>query len=275
MSVLRTIESKIEGLFEGVFGRAFKTSVQPIELARKLAKEMEENRSVSVSRVYVPNEYSVYLSPEDRQAFSSYESSLLRELEKYLADHARREGFALLTEPIVIFHTDADLELGQFGIATRVVQGPGPLPSDEPPLDAAVTPPVVGPPAAPPQSAPPPAPSPEIATSATMLYSAATSSSEQPPAAAVWLELGATRIPVTGTEVEIGRSQGCAVHVDDPNVSRRHARLVNEEGLWWIVDLDSTNGTGVNGRRVRRARVGDGDRITAGSTELVFRREVS
>ena len=55
MSVLRTIESKIEGLFEGIFGRAFRTHVQPVELARKLAKEMDEHRSVSVSRVYVPN----------------------------------------------------------------------------------------------------------------------------------------------------------------------------------------------------------------------------
>ena len=54
MSVLRTIESKIEGLFEGLFGRAFRTHVQPVELARKLAKEMDEHRSVSVSRVYVP-----------------------------------------------------------------------------------------------------------------------------------------------------------------------------------------------------------------------------
>ena len=63
MSVLRAIESKIEGLFEGVFGRAFRTHVQPVELARKLAKEMDEHRSVSVSRVYVPNEYTIYLSP--------------------------------------------------------------------------------------------------------------------------------------------------------------------------------------------------------------------
>ena len=71
MSVLRSIEGSIERLFEGVFGRAFRTHVQPVELARKLAKEMDEHRSVSVSRVYVPNEYSVYLSPADRQQFVS------------------------------------------------------------------------------------------------------------------------------------------------------------------------------------------------------------
>ena len=101
MSVLRTIESKIEGLFEGVFGRAFRTHVQPVELARKLAKEMDEHRSVSVSRVYVPNEYTIYLSSADRQQFASYEGSLVGELQEYLTEHARREGYALLTPPRV------------------------------------------------------------------------------------------------------------------------------------------------------------------------------
>ena len=77
MSVFRTIESKIEGLFEGVFGRAFRTHVQPIELARKLAKEMDDHRTVSVSRVYVPNEYTIYLSPSDREQLAGYEESLV------------------------------------------------------------------------------------------------------------------------------------------------------------------------------------------------------
>jgi hypothetical protein len=72
VSVLRTIEQKIESLVEGVFGRAFRTNVQPVELARKLAKEMDDHRMVSVSRVYVPNEYTVFLSTQDREQFSSY-----------------------------------------------------------------------------------------------------------------------------------------------------------------------------------------------------------
>src|SRR3954465_15495918 len=97
MSVLRNIENRIEGLFEGVFGRAFRTHVQPVELARKLAKEMDEHRSVSVSRVYAPNKYNLYLAPADRAQFASYEGSLIGELQEYLAEHARREGYALLT----------------------------------------------------------------------------------------------------------------------------------------------------------------------------------
>ena len=125
MSVLRSIEQKIEGLFEGMFGRAFRTHVQPVELARKLAKEMDEHRTISVSRVYVPNEYSVYLSEADREQFTGYEGSLIGELQDYLVEHARRESYALLTPPKVLMLTDADLSIGEFGIATRVVQPEG------------------------------------------------------------------------------------------------------------------------------------------------------
>ena len=122
MTVLRNIEQKIEALFEGVFGRAFRTHVQPVELARKLAKEMDDHRMVSVSRVYAPNEYSVYLSPADREQFSSYEESLVNELQEYLGEHAKRESYVLLSPPKVLMNTDSDLEVGEFGIATRMVQ---------------------------------------------------------------------------------------------------------------------------------------------------------
>ena len=125
MSVLRSIEQKIEGLFEGMFGRAFRTHVQPVELARKLAKEMDEHRTISVSRVYVPNEYSVYLSETDREQFTGYEGSLVGELQDHLIEHARRESYAMLTPPKVLMLTDADLSIGEFGIATRMVQPEG------------------------------------------------------------------------------------------------------------------------------------------------------
>ena len=92
-----------------MFGRAFRTHVQPVELARKLAKEMDEHRTISVSRVYVPNEYSVYLAEADREQFAGYEGSLIGELQDYLVEHARRESYALLTPPRVLIETDDDL----------------------------------------------------------------------------------------------------------------------------------------------------------------------
>ena len=175
MSVLRTIESKIEGLFEGLFGRAFRTHVQPVELARKLAKEMDEHRSVSVSRVYVPNEYTIYLSSADRQQFASYEGSLVGELQEYLTEHARREAYALLTPPRVRFAVDDDLAVGEFGIATRVAQpedGVPSLPTPAPPPARSVSIPAA--PVAPLRHRHPPRhrPGPEPAPSTTMVYPA-------------------------------------------------------------------------------------------------------
>src|SRR5437762_2472814 len=162
MSVLRTIESKLESLFEGVFGRAFRTNAQPVELARTLVKEMDDHRSVSVSRVYVPNEHTIYLSPEDRDQRARCEDSLLEQLQDDLAEHARR-----------------------------------------------------------------------------------------------------------------GRSRDCDIQIADPNVSRRHAEVRRDGGAYVLVDLDSTNGIEVDGKRVKRLELGDGSRFTIGSTEVVFSEELA
>jgi hypothetical protein len=255
MSVLRTIESKIEGLFEGVFGRAFRTHVQPIELARKLAKEMDDHRTVSVSRVYVPNEYTIYLSTQDRQQFAGYEESLVGELEEYLAEHARRERYAVLTAPKVLVTTDDDLAVGEFGIATRLVQAaaggaraaeppPPELPLEQPQQTMIYRPPAV----AVEDEAPPP----------------------PPERAVVTLTIDGRREEITEPRVVLGRSRSCDVRLPDVNVSRRHAELRQEGATYWIIDLDSMNGTVVNGRPVERERLRDGDTITLGSTDIVF-----
>ena len=76
MSVLRNLESKLAGLVEGTFSRAFKSEVRPVEIARKLAREMEQHRVNSLSRTYAPNEYAVWLSPDDRKQFEGYERDL-------------------------------------------------------------------------------------------------------------------------------------------------------------------------------------------------------
>ena len=82
-----------------MFSRAFSSEVQPVELARKLAKEMDAHKTASVQRVYVPNEYTVFLSKQDRSKLEGYERSLEQELSGYLLEHARRRGYDLLTRP--------------------------------------------------------------------------------------------------------------------------------------------------------------------------------
>jgi hypothetical protein len=284
MSVLRTIESKIEGLFEGLFGRAFRTHVQPVELARKLAKEMDEHRSVSVSRVYVPNEYTIYLSSSDRQQFASYEGSLVGELQEYLTEHARREAYALLTPPRVKFAVDDDLAVGEFGIATRVAQPEEGVPAlpvpPAPPRSVSIP---AAPIAAAAAAPAPPAPPLESAPSTTMIYPARPASeapvespaAPEPPREVVTITLAGHAHPITSRSFVIGRSRECDLRVTDGNASRRHAEIAQEGSVYVLVDLGSTNGTELNGRKITRQELTDGDRITIGATDLIFSRSSS
>ena len=260
MAVLRNIEQKLESLFEGVFGRAFRTNVQPVELARKLVKEMDEHRSVSVSRVYVPNEYTIYLSPGDREQFASFEDSLRDELQDYLAEHDRRERYVLLTPPRVKFESDADLDIGVFGIATRLVRGskavPEGAPAEQPAPGATM---VYKPVAAPPD---------EDGAAA-----AEEPAAEVRPAAA--LLIAGRRHELDGDRIVIGRSRDCDIQVADPNVSRRHAEIRRDGDSYVLLDLDSTNGVEVGGKRVKRLELSDGSRFTIGSTEVAFSEELA
>ena len=122
MSMLRNIEAKLEGLVQGAFNRAFRTGVQPVEIARKLAREMDQHKAQSISRVYVPNHYTVWLSTQDREEFSGYEAALAKELSDHLLEHARSEGLTLVTRPTVAFETDDRLGVGEFGIQTQLLR---------------------------------------------------------------------------------------------------------------------------------------------------------
>jgi hypothetical protein len=257
MPMLRSIESKLESLFEGVFGRAFRTNVQPVELARKLIKEMDDHRNVSVSRVYVPNEYTIYLAPGDREQFASYEDQLKDELAEYLAEHARRENYVLLTPPEVQLETDEDLDVGVFGIATRMVQT-GKKAGDEPAGQAEPNATMVyKPTAAPPQ--------------ATEAASPVDLGIQREIAVLTW---DGKRHEVDKRRAVLGRSKDADLQVADPNVSRRHAEVRQEGATYWLVDLDSTNGVEVRGKRVKRLKLEDGTRFTIGSTEIAFSREL-
>jgi hypothetical protein len=252
MSVLKNLESKIAGLVEGTFSRAFRSEVRPVEIARKLAREMEEHKSLSVSRTYVPNEYSVYLSPRDRERFADYEEALTSELAGYLLEHARRERLALMSRPVVEFETDDRLGLGEFGIQTRVVNEP-PEDDHEPVAEE---------------------------SGRTMIYSTAgrvAEPLEERARARVHTALLLTdgkRLVVGPAGATIGRSRQCEVMLDDPNVSRQHAELRARGGSWVLTDLGSTNGTRLNGRRVDGPEVlKPGDEIEIGTSKIKFELE--
>ena len=251
MSVLRNLETKIADLVEGTFGRVFRSEVRPVELARGLAKEMDQHRTVSVSRVYVPNEYVVWLSPDDRGRFEGVEQEIAGELGAYLLEHARREKLALVSRPVIGFETDDRLALGEFGIQARTVR-----PTEE---DQAV----------------------QADHGRTMVYSTADRVQEplqkggrsRPSAARrAFVVAEGKRPPVAPGGAVIGRSRECEIVLADSNVSRRHAELRPAgDGGFTVADLGSTNGVRVNGRPVSGAQpLRPGDRIELGTAEVVF-----
>lgn len=277
---LRNIEQKIEGVVEKTFGRMFRSTLQPVELARRLAREMEDHKTVSVSRVYVPNQYTVYLSPADRRQFSSYESSLVLELGSYLEAHARSEGLSLLSMPRIRLETDSDLRPGEFGIACRMVDPGRPgtdAPAAAPAADASPAAEAAAP-ADEPAPEEPPAPSDPLPNEALAAVSGTqVLSPEQARAAGlvreqVTLYVSGQPFRITQKVTTMGRSRDCDIVVPDPNVSRVHAE-VRHEGLEYVlVDLGSTNGIEVNGRRVLRHSLRDGDRVSLGGADVAVER---
>jgi len=222
-----------------------------VEIARKLAKEMDAHRTASVSRVYVPNQYTVFLSPDDHERLEGYERSLAHELSAYLLEHARRHDYALLTRPEVDLDTDDRLRLGEFGIQTRLVKPPaheGEKPS-------------------------------QGEEGHTMVYSAVREREQgedkRPEAGLVAtraiVSLGDRRYVLDGPKAVVGRSKECDCVLRDPNVSRRHAELRRADtGDWTIADLGSTNGVKVNGRQVSSSRLRPGDEVTLGTSSFSF-----
>jgi hypothetical protein len=405
MSALRNVEDTIGGFVERIFGRLFRGHVEPVELARKLAREMEDHKTVSVSRVYVPNEYVVYLSAADRERFASFEASLTTELGAYVSERARHEGFTLLSPPKVRLETDTDLRVGEYGIACRVVDPPVEAPSEvdasanlddggsldgltrfppapqeppaalvgetpsgadepdlflDPPAQAAegaiadelpdvphappfgeeepaedvpvgeaseaaadaqpaadveaapdaggeiaaagdgpslgeidpAAEPVSVAPADPDPVPPPPAPEPDVVpepvaeapavplpapggyeplagVSGTQILSAADAQAEGLVSEEVSLIVDGRRHRVTQRTTTLGRSRDCDIVVQDANASRQHAEIRHVGLDYFLVDLGSTNGTIVNGQRIRRHPLTHGDRILIGTTEIV------
>src|SRR5687768_7531685 len=212
---------------------------------------MDEHRVQSLSRTYVPNEYAVWLSPDDREQFSGYEDELRRELSGYLLEHARRERVALLTPPEITFKTDERLRPGEFGIQARLVR-PGEDPRAEPrPAEEGHT----------------------------MVYSTSDRLSE--PLREPDPRRGTARLRIDGRSellgsngATLGRSREADIVLDDANVSRKHAEVRPSGGSWTVRDLGSTNGVKVNGRRIQGPQsLKQGDVIELGTSRATFELE--
>jgi len=256
MNLLKSVETTIAKLVEGAFGRAFRSEVRPMELARKLTREMDAHRTISVSRVYVPNEYTIWLSPEDRERYDGVEDEVIDELCGYLLEHARREDLILASPPHVSFETDERLSLGEFGIQARLVRPAGQSAGEARPSLHGSLPD-------------------QEEHGQTMIYSTSARIGgpvqTAQPHSRVLLAVGGRRMLVAPAGVTIGRSRDCDIALEDTGISRRHAEIRPTPDGWTVEDLGSTNGVLLNGHPIRGAELLEaGDRIELGSTEIVF-----
>jgi len=122
---LQGFERRLERLVEGVFAKAFRGGLQPIELGRRLTREMDVQRSNSVRGVLVPNAFRFALSPADHDRFAGFEDALTRELADAAREHARTEGYHFIGPVTVELETDPGLSASMFLLAAEVREGEG------------------------------------------------------------------------------------------------------------------------------------------------------
>jgi hypothetical protein len=250
----------MESLVEGVFGRAFRRQVHPVEIAKGLTRQMDEGRMVSVSRTYAPNDFTVHLSEQDNESFNAYQRSLRDELIQYASTHAENKDYHLMTPPRIRFEVEDTLRFGEFGVTARLSGGEGPRDKSAP----------------------------SDTSGQTRIFRTETGEDEAPPGGTaainaddvqkyglaqeiLGLEIDDLTHPLEGSGPwTVGRSESNEVTIDDPNVSRRHARISRADKGFVVEDLGSTNGTMLGGAPIDRERIDDGDELTFGQRSARF-----
>jgi hypothetical protein len=218
--VLRSFEDRLERLVEGMFARAFRSGLQPVEIGRRLIKEMDTSRTIDVrGQALAPNRFVIRVSVEDHARFGQVQQSLTNELTAIVRDHAKADGLGFLGRVSVELQADANLKVGLFRVHPSYDER---IPMTEP---------------------------------------------------TAWLEGpdGAHHL-LTGDLSTIGRLSDSDIVINDQNVSRRHAELHAVGDDYELIDLGSTNGSKVNGQRIQRCALADGDQVTFGAITLRFRR---
>jgi hypothetical protein len=227
MGVMDRFERRLDRLVSGTFARAFKSEVQPVEVAAALQRECDD-RAAIVTRglTMVPNDFSVELGQHDYDRLAMYAEPLGAELAAMVREHAEEQTYQFVGPVVVRFELVDDLDTGMFRVLSKAVAS-GPVPE------------------------------PGSATHAPGETSAA-------------LEVGASTLALTRRHTVLGRGAECDLRLDDPGISRRHAEIVLSDPPR-ISDLQSTNGTFVDGERVTSAELYNGARIGIGSLTAVFR----
>jgi hypothetical protein len=237
MGMLQRFESRLEQAVSGAFAKAFRSAVQPVELAAALQREVDNSAQIlSRNRRLVPNTFTIELSPVDHERLQPYSQTLTDELIEMLREHADEQHYVFAGPVAIGFTQGADLVTGRFRVRSQAT--------------AQVTP------------------------NASRGRPAAAGASSGGWKAAV--EVNGTRHPLTPPGLVVGRGAEADLRINDPGISRRHAEFRVTGGRGGpievsVADLGSTNGTLVDGRRVSESPLHDGSVVRVGSTDVAVR----
>jgi len=280
------VERGLERAVHGVFAKAFKAEVQPVEIASAMRRAMDDRAAViGHGRTFVPNLFAIELAPTDYERLMGFSDMLTDELVASAQEHAESQRYQPGGPIQVSFVSKEDLETGVFRVRPSTAKGVPPVV----PAAAPAAPPAAQ--AAAPVASPSPPSDPSGAEPAsaqdwawTPAAGAAAPPAREPvapsaprthPAQRPWLEIDGDRYPLLSAITVLGRDNTADVILDDPGISRRHTEIrVTSDGPHLVAsirDLGSTNGTFVNGERITSQRLADGDRISVGRTALTYR----
>ena len=245
---MERVEAFVSRLIEGWSARLFGAKLQPVQIAKRIIRAMEANQTISLSKTFVPNSYVVSLGPTDFAQFEQYRKSLERDLAETVLGAARERSFTLLAYPTVEIEKDDDMPPGDVRVSCAMVDASG----DE----VAADPKALG----------------AVESGHTMVLDREALLRDRPRAPKATIEQrDAPAVSLGPDPMLIGRDPQNDVVLDDRRVSRKHAEVRLRLGRYTLYDLQSTNGTYVNGRRVAEKVLDDGDKISVGGLEIVFR----
>lgn len=254
MGMLDRFEKGIERAVNGAFAKAFRSEVQPVEIASALRRELDDRASIiSRGRTIAPNTFVVELGPADGERLGDWQEALGDELRAVVEEHAIQQQYTMVGRVTVSFEQAEDLDTGVFRVrSTTTKRATAADQAAAAALGQAAAPP--GQPDQPGRAGPaggsPPAPA-------------------RPAVPRISLEIDGQTHQVPGTSTVLGRGQESDIVLDDPGVSRRHVEVRVEGGGVIARDLGSTNGTFVDGERVQSGALAEGSRITVGRTRIV------
>ncbi|WP_185173719.1 DUF3662 and FHA domain-containing protein [Rothia nasimurium] len=265
MGFIDRLEQGLEKAVRGTFSKG--GTFEPVDIANRLRTEMDNKAfSVSSGRTIAPNNFTAEFSASDFSRAQQWGVPLAEELCDVVIRHARDQGYSLRGAVRVTFSLNNELEPGSFDITSAVKKMQAP--QDEPAPHTAAAHPAsaqqqlptrITRPAAPPRTEPVPA-------------HQLPQSRRPAPTPQVVLDINGERVVVRDLPVTLGRGSNADITVEDTGVSRRHLDIVEQDGTYLAVDLGSTNGSYLDGKRLHgRAELRNGSVIEMGRARIVFR----